>query len=798
MRVRLTLATVFVSTVLLGASGLGTSAGANERPAARAPAGSVTVTGVVERLVVDRVDGEEVRYALRAEERTWWLERLPAPHPAPGTEVEVTGVERDANTLDVQSVRVISTNGATLTGTAAAPKSTRVLVLRVSWGGRPPARPTTATTKQKVLNASASWFAEVSHGRYAVTGTVTRWLKVSTPRDCFGDSYRMADQALAAARRAGYNLGSYGRFVFYLPCSAGWYSGFGSMPGPNVWLFGNLDKEVIMHEQGHNLGLPHASSRECVSGRWGNVTWSSNCNVFEYGDEIDTMGNRRAGHFNSYYKSVLGWLPRAVTVTSSKTVTLTPLETSRRGIKAIRLRAGPATYWLEYRTRSGADRSMPDGTAGVQIRFQNGGNTELLDAAPGSTVGWYDFADSHLPAGSSWTSPQNVRITVTRQTASAATVAIRFGVRPKAPDAPASVSAQAVVSGARISWRRPADNGSIIRRYEITRVDNGATRTVTTSGGTTRSFTWTGLSPTTSYRFSVRAVSQAGRSAAKLSPSVRPLSDKPTVTISSPASGASVQGIVPVRFTAKPNASTRVPVRQASLYVDNVLVGEDWDAPFGPIEWRTRDVGNGNHTLRVTVTDQAGRTATATRTVRVANPNPTVRITHPANGSTVSSPVDVTYSLTPADDDWWSVVLHVDGAWSASTSPGDPLPFDPVRAGPGAHTLRVTASGPEGSVNSPVVNVNVPAPTVTITAPGPGATLSGPFQVDYALSDDWNWSWVELLIDGAGYTSASPGDPLAYDTGWVGAGPHRLRVRASDGSGRLFESGEVEVEFVDP
>ena len=103
-------------------------------------------------------------------------------------------------------------------------------------------------------------------------------------------------------------------------------------------------------------------------------------------------------------------------------------------MKAIRLRAGGATYWLEYRTRTGADREMLPGTAGVQIRYQAGDQTQLLDAGPGSTTGYYDFADGHLPAGSSWTTPQNVRVTVVSQSASGATVAIKF--RAGAPKAP--------------------------------------------------------------------------------------------------------------------------------------------------------------------------------------------------------------------------------------------------------------------------------------------------------------------------------------------------------------------------
>ena len=50
------------------------------------------------------------------------------------------------------------------------------------------------------------------------------------------------------------------------------------------------------------------------------MTWSSKCTTIEYGDEIDTMGNRRAGHYNAFYKCRLGWLQRLATVTSTRTV----------------------------------------------------------------------------------------------------------------------------------------------------------------------------------------------------------------------------------------------------------------------------------------------------------------------------------------------------------------------------------------------------------------------------------------------------------------------------------------------
>ncbi len=790
---------VTLAVITLAGAGPRSAAADAATAAAASRAEPVTVRGVLERLAVETPGGHQVRYAVRSAGQSWWLEDVARGGPATGSEVEITGTPVDEYTLTVRSLRVIG-GGQALAIANLAPRSTRVLVVRVYWGARPPARPTTADTQRRVLADSKAWFREVSHGRYTVSGTVAPWLKIAHPGDCYFGAYRALDDAVAATRRAGYDLSQYGRLVLYLPCSAGGILGMAQMPGGVVWMFGNLAKGTVMHEQGHNLGLPHASSRFCQSAGWGPTTWSSRCQLDEYGDEIDAMGNRRAGHFSAPYKSRLGWLLRATTVTSSRTVRLTPYETSGPGLKAARIRARGATYWLEYRTRAGADRSMPKGTAGVQVRLQGGnGQTQLLDAAPGSSAGFDDFADSRLPAGSSWTTPENVRITVTRQTASAATVAIRFGARPRAPGSVRRVSTVPGVDSVQLRWLRPADNGSIIRRYVITRLPSGAKRTVATTGGTTTSYRWQGLKPNQSYRFVVRAQSQAGTSAAVGSRSVRTLDDHPAVAITGPSAGASVQGIVPIRFTAQPNRHTRSPIQRAVVYVDGRYVGEDWSAPWEPIPWDTREVANGRHSVRVTVTDQASRSATATVSVDVRNPTPGVRIVDPTAGEHVVGTVDVAYVLSPAAWDWESVELLVDGSWSASGSPGDPLSVDTTWLDPGPHTLQVRASDPRRTVTSSPVTVTVPTPVVTLTSPTTAETLAGSVDVEYSLAPDgWDWQWIELLVDGSSWTGTAPGSPLTFDTTGFGPGPHTLGVRAYDGRGRWYESAEIPVTFAEP
>jgi hypothetical protein len=427
VRVRSALTAAVIGSSALTAVGVspgGANAGGSTvAPRAEVPrADTVTVTGTFEQVVVDTVDGEHVRYLVRGTDRAWWLEDLAEPVPTTGSQVTVTGTPLDPDTLTVATLQV-RVAAAAPAATAAVRGTTRALVLRAFWGPRPPARPTRAATRRKVITTSAAWFGEVSHGRYSVSGAVTPWLRVPRPSSCLGGSANVGNQALDAAERRGFRLSSFQRFILYMPCDAGGTLGYAALPGRTVVLF-DLGKIVVVHEQGHNLGLYHASSRRCFRGGRP-VMWSRRCRVNEYGDAFDAMGNRRAGHYNAYYKARLGWLNRRATVTSTQTIRLAPYERGR-GFKAIRLRAGRATYWLEYRTRTGADAQMLPGTQGVQIRLQVGQRSQLLDAAPRSRVGLDPFADSHLAEGRSWTTPQGVRITVVDQSRRRAVIAIRF------------------------------------------------------------------------------------------------------------------------------------------------------------------------------------------------------------------------------------------------------------------------------------------------------------------------------------------------------------------------------------
>jgi DNA-binding beta-propeller fold protein YncE len=97
----------------------------------------------------------------------------------------------------------------------------------------------------------------------------------------------------------------------------------------------------------------------------------------------------------------------------------------------------------------------------------------------------------------------------------------------------------------------------------------------------------------------------------------RPAGDTtaPTVSVSAPASGATLARAVPLSATATDN----VKVTGVQFLVDGTALGaEDTSAPYG-VSWNTTTVGNGAHTLTARARDAAGNTKTSTVNVTVNN-----------------------------------------------------------------------------------------------------------------------------------------------------------------------------------
>ncbi|WP_375760298.1 M20/M25/M40 family metallo-hydrolase [Corallococcus exercitus] len=89
----------------------------------------------------------------------------------------------------------------------------------------------------------------------------------------------------------------------------------------------------------------------------------------------------------------------------------------------------------------------------------------------------------------------------------------------------------------------------------------------------------------------------------------------PTVSLTAPASGATVNGTTSLTATATDN----VGVSRVEFLVDGVVKGSVFASPYS-LAWDSRTVANGSHTVAAKAYDSSGNSATTTaRTVTVAN-----------------------------------------------------------------------------------------------------------------------------------------------------------------------------------
>ena len=128
-------------------------------------------------------------------------------------------------------------------------------------------------------------------------------------------------------------------------------------PGGLIALRNNASPFVITHELGHTLGIGHTNLIRCpnngADGDW------SRCNAIEYGGAVDVMSNVDVkGPLSTYHQWRIGILEDADVsqIWKSQTVDL-KYTNAASGTRAIFVRVGKSTYWIEY--RKGEDGYTP-------------------------------------------------------------------------------------------------------------------------------------------------------------------------------------------------------------------------------------------------------------------------------------------------------------------------------------------------------------------------------------------------------------------------------------------------------
>src|SRR5205807_441461 len=222
----------------------------------------------------------------------------------------------------------------------------------------------------------------------------------------------------------------------------------------------------------------------------------------------------------------------------------------------------------------------------------------------------------------------------------------------------------------------------------------------------------------------------AGRTAtASISVTVAP--SPLTASTTSPPSGATVSGIVTVNMAA---GNAQGSPTQFVLQLDNATTLSTQSVASGATAtyaWDTSAVATGAHTLNLSVTDGAGRTASAAVSVTVAPPPAlTASITSPASGATVTGTVTVSMAAGNAQGSPTQFVLQLDNATTLSTQSvsgsAATYAWDTSAVASGAHTLNLSVTDGAGRTATAAVSVTVappPALTASITSPTNGATV---------------------------------------------------------------------------
>jgi PKD repeat protein len=167
----------------------------------------------------------------------------------------------------------------------------------------------------------------------------------------------------------------------------------GTAGGSDLWIQGNSDAAVLVHELGHNYGVGHSSF-------WVPPALSTNPldpggTNDEYGDPFDVMGKGPLpdAHFNAEAKQRLNWLASGswadATAGGSGTYRIHRLDhPSTAGVRAVRVTRGADSYlWIGHR-RSFANSWLQAGAYLVWKR-------------PGWGRSWFlDFTPGSLPSGS--------------------------------------------------------------------------------------------------------------------------------------------------------------------------------------------------------------------------------------------------------------------------------------------------------------------------------------------------------------------------------------------------------------
>jgi RHS repeat-associated protein len=259
----------------------------------------------------------------------------------------------------------------------------------------------------------------------------------------------------------------------------------------------------------------------------------------------------------------------------------------------------------------------------------------------------------------------------------------------------------------------------------------------------------------------------------------------PTVSITSPANGATFAGPVSIPITANASDSDGT-ITEVHFYKGTTWIGTATTAPYS-FNWG--GVAVGTYLLTAIAVDNTGATTTSAPVNITVNSNspPTVTIASPANGASFTAPASISISANASDSD--GTISRIDffqgvNLIGSDTTAPYSVVWNNVSSGSYSLTARATDNGGATATTSAVsITVNQP-PTANAGGPysgivGQAVQFNGTGSTDSdGTITSYQWTFGDNTT-GTGATS-----PHAYST----AGTYNVTLTVTDNSGAQASS----------
>lgn len=360
-----------------------------------------------------------------------------------------------------------------------------------------------------------------------------------------------------------------------------------------------------------------------------------------------------------------------------------------------------------------------------------------------------------------------------------------------------------------VSVTSPANGASFIAPANITASASDSDGTIskvdfyqgTTLIGTDTvapySFNWNNVAAG-SYSLTARATDNNGATSTSAAVNIT-VNAVPTVSITSPANGASFTSLANIPISANASDSNGT-ISKVDFYQGTTLIGTDTTAPYS-FNWN--NVAAGSYSLTARATDNDDATSTSGAVTVSVNALPAVSITSPANGANFTAPANITITANASDSG--GSISRVDfyqGTTLIGTSTASPytISWNNVAAGSYSLTARAT-DNLDATTTSTAVSITVNAPpTVSITSPANGASFTAPANIIITANASDGGGSINRVDFYQGNSLIGTDATAPYTITWnnVAAGGYVLTARAIDNLGAITNSNPVNITVGSP